>query len=266
MVEGRAGRVPRVLLPSAWSIAVLRGLAVLVAGATILLASQAGRADGAARVALLAGAALCAAGGMALGIARERDDRGRVATAEQVAVEAETGLAAALAGALAPITSYLGEMADARLGAERAIIAGELRQAVVEAAVRLTAPVGRAAYYSADLEAGLLERAVWAGHAVPPRSAFVSGTADGDAVLDLVERGDLVAIDDVTADPMVTPSHPGTYRAVVAAAVTAGSQRLGVLTVDAPGPATFGPADVELVRVLANLLGTGLAQAGGHYR
>lgn len=262
MAEGRAGRVATALRPTGWGTGVLTGSAVLVAGATILLANQAGSADGAARVLLLVGAAVCAAAGVALGIARERADRGLIATAEEVAIEAEAGLTAALTGALAPITSYLGEIADAGSGDERAVLAGELRQAVVEAAVRLTAPDGRSAYYAADLDDGVLERMVWAGHAVPPRRRFVAGTPAGDAVLDLVERGDLVAVDDVVDDPMVTPSHADTYRSVLAAAVTAGAQRLGLLTVDDPTPARFGPVDVELVRVLANLLGTGLAQAG----
>ena len=73
-------------------------------------------------------------------------------------------------------------------------------------------------------------------------------------------QGELLFIDDVHAHPMVTPSTQG-YAAVIAVAVTAGSRRFGMLTVDAPEVALFTHTDVELVRVLANLLGSGQAQS-----
>jgi hypothetical protein len=59
---------------------------------------------------------------------------------------------------------------------------------------------------------------------------------------------------------MVTPSTTG-YAAVIAVAVTAGPRRFGMLTVDAPEVGQFTHTDVELVRVLANLLGSGQAQS-----
>lgn len=80
-------------------------------------------------------------------------------------------------------------------------------------------------------------------------------------MLDLVARGDLVFIVDVGRDPMVTPSTPGAYGTVIAVAVTSGSRLIGMLTVDAPASGDLTSTDVELVRVLATLLGSGLAQA-----
>jgi hypothetical protein len=79
-------------------------------------------------------------------------------------------------------------------------------------------------------------------------------------VLDVVRSGDYVVVDDVRASPMVAPSTGAGYLTVVAVAVTAGSQPLGLLTIDAPHVGDLGPTDVELARVLANLLGAGLAQ------
>lgn len=241
---------------------LLNVLAVGAAAGAPVLASQAGREDGTGRNALLAGAALCAALVVLLGLLIQRSDRRRIATAEQVAVDAEAELAKTLNGALAPITSYLGELADTVDMARRATLAGELRQAVAEAATRLTAPQARSAYYAADLEVGVLRRDVYAGRAALPRDEFRAGTPDGDAVLDLVAHGDLVVIDDVAVDPMVTPSAGSGYTSVLGAAVMAGRLRLGLLTVDSPEPGAFTANDVELVRVLANLLGAGLAHAG----
>jgi len=60
----------------------------------------------------------------------------------------------------------------------------------------------------------------------------------------------------------VIPTTAGSYRTVIAVAVTAGLAKLGMLTVDAPDVGDLTAADVELVRVLANLLGSGLVQAG----
>ena len=250
---GRADRRP--------TVNALNTVAVLGAAGAPILGALSGQASGAGRLALVVGAGLCSALVVAVSGLIQRRGRRRVRTAEQVAVEAEVELATALNGALAPMTSYLAELAVTAAPQVRARIAGMLGQAVVEAAVRLTSPGARSAFYAADLDAGVLTREVYAGRAALPRDEFVGGTPDGDSVLDLVERGDLVVIDDVRRDPMVVPSDGSGYRCVVAAAVTAGERRLGMLTVDAPRVAAFSGADVELVRVLANLLASGLAQA-----
>lgn len=240
--------------------------ALLVVGAVgaavgaYLVSSSLGPAVGSRRRwLLLLGGGLTAAT-ILLGAAQQYRTSQRLKTAEELAVEAEEELTVTLNAALAPITDYLASVADAPDDAARKLIVGQLLQAVVDAAVRLTAPGARSAYYGLAAGGGSLDRVAYAGRPTLPRTRFAFGTSDGDFVLDLVERGDLVFVEDVDADPLVTPSSPG-YRTVIAVAVTAGNRKLGMITVDAPAPGDLTSNHVELVRVLANLLGSGLAQA-----
>jgi hypothetical protein len=247
-------------LPPQWRDRLLTAAAVLAAVAAYLLAAAAGDAHGWARAGLLGLGGLATAATIVIGAVARRRSQARQREAEQVALDAAEELTLTLNGALAPITSYLGELAAAPSWELRLAVAGQLRQAVVDAVVRLTAQDTRSTYYALDDGGSVLVRMAYAGRSTIPRFRFRAGTADGDAVLDLVRRGDFVFIDDVEASPMVTPSHPGDYRTVLAVAVTAGPRRLGMLTVDAVRRGDLTATDVELVRVLGNLLGAGLGQ------
>lgn len=234
----------------------LTGLAIIAGAGAYLSASVAGVSTGAGRRWLLLLGALLTAATLLL---QRRTDRGR-RTAEQVALEAEEALTLTLNAALAPLTAYLGELAVAADYADRAALAGQLSQGVVDAAVKLVGEGARSAYYQLDDDAGSLSRVVWSGRATMPRERFRAGTSDGDFVLDLVVRRDLVFIDDVLTHPLVEPSVDSGYRTVIAVAVPAGQVPLGLLTVDAAQRGDLSPIDLELIRVLANLLGAGLAQ------
>lgn len=249
-------------LPTGWAGRLLNGLAVLSAGGACVLPALAGDTSGSRQWWLIVAGGVLAATVVACGALRQRRDALRITAAEQVAGEAKEELTTALNGALAPITSYLGDMAGNDDPAETAAVAGKLRQAVVDAAVLLYPPSARSAFYQYDAAGQFLHREAYAGRSTPPRVEFTAGTADGDAVLDLVNRGDLVFVDSVAADPIVVPTNPGDYETVIAVAVTAGSRRLGMLTVDAPNTGDLGSTDAELIRVLANLLGAGVARAG----
>lgn len=255
-----AGSAPAGRDPDRFKGGLLTAAAIGAAAAAYLTSAASGDAHGTTHTVLLVLGAVLAGTTVLIGALQQRRTQRRLATAEQVAVDAEAELLLTLNGALAPITNYLGDMADQRTADGRATVAGQLSQAVVDAAVRLTAEGSRSAFYRLDDDWQGLTREGWGGRSAQPRSAFVAGTPDGDAVLDVVRAGDYVAIDDIAASPMVTPSPGAGYRTVVAVAVTAGSLPLGLLTVDAPHPGDLGPIDVELLRVLANLLGAGLAQ------
>jgi hypothetical protein len=255
--DQRAGRALR--RQRRLSIALSAG-AVVAAVATFLLSAQAGQSSGGARTWWLSLGAASTAATIVLGAVQHRLTDRRRRTAEQVALEAEEELSLTLNGALAPITNYLGEMADAVDESARDHVAGQLSQAVVEAVVKLSTDGSRSAFYRLDDNWRGLSREVWSGRPSQPRPFFTAGTPDGDAVLDLVRSGDFVIVDDVESSPMVTPSPGAGYRTVAAVAVTAGSWPLGMLTVDAPVPGSLDQSDVELLRVLANLLGAGLAQ------
>lgn len=239
---------------------VLTSLAVAAAVGAYVMAALAGRAYGPGRTRLLLLGAVLTGLTIVLGGAQQYRTERRRRTAEQVAIDVEAELILTLNGALAPITNYLGEMADATTTTERAAVAGRLAQAVVDAAVRLTADGSRSSFYRLDEDWEGLTRQVWGGRSMQPRPTFTSGTRDGDAVLEIVRAGDFVLIDEVVASPMVTASIGAGYVSVVAVAVTAGSRPLGLLTVDAAHTGDLDESDVELLRVLANLLGAGLAQ------
>ena len=233
-------------------------VAVAAAIGAYVLSAIAGTESGSRRAALLIFGAVLAGVVVLMGLVSKVRDARRLRSAEQVAVDAEAALESALSGALAPITSYLGELGVAATPGQRALIAGKVRQAVVDAAIRLTAPEGRCAFYRCAPSFDLLTREAYAGQATPARDVFRAGTDDGDAVLDVVRRGEIVFVEDVAANPHVFPSTPGVYGTVIAVAVTAGDVRLGLLTVDAPHVGDLTLTHVELLRVLANLLGSGL--------
>jgi hypothetical protein len=239
---------------------LLNTLAVAAAAAAYLFAQLAGDAQGGRRALLLALGVLTAAVVVVVNLGIQRWDRQRIRSAEEAAVEAQGALTTTLNGALAPITSYLGEMGVARDQHQRAAIGGKLRQAVVDAAVRLTVPTARSAFYRLDPATGWLVLDVYGGRSAQPRDHFVAGEEAADVLIDVVLRGDLVYIPDVDVDRMITPTSPGQYATVIAVAVTAGPTPLGLLTVDAPVVGQLTTVDVELVRVLANLLGSGLVQ------
>lgn len=242
-----------------WLTAVLTAVAVAAAAGAFVVGVLAGGATGGPRVFLLIGGSLLTGLGIVLAaVDAWRRDRAR-RNAEQIATDAEASLSLTLNGALAPITSYLGQLAvTSNRGAVQALV-GQVRQAVVDAAVTLTGPGGRSAFYAVDSRAPALVRYAYAGRAALPRDRFEAGTLDGDFVLDLVQRGDLVFIDDVVGHQIVDP-RTGGYRTLIAVTVTAGRQRYGMLTVDAPNPGDLTRIDVELVRVLSNLLATALSR------
>lgn len=240
--------------------AALNVVAVLAAVGAYILSAQAGDASGSRRTLLLGlGAALAGVTVVAAALKQVRDRR-RWLTASQIAVDAEEEFGIALNGAFGPITNYLGEFADASGPTERAEVAGKIRQGVVDAAVSLVGKDARAAFYRANDEGTVLVREAYAGRPDTPRDEFYAGTPDGDNALDLVLGGDIVSVEDVEQDALVTPTTPGSYRCVVAVAVAAGSRRIGMLTVDVPVAGALTSTDAGMMRVLANLLGSGMAQ------
>lgn len=239
---------------------LLTTLAVVAAMATFVVSAQAGLSTGSARALLLTVGAMLAGLAVLANLLQQHRFRRQRQSLEQVAIDAEAALTLTINGVFAPITSYLGELAGTTTDADRAHVAGQVCQAVVDAAVTLTAPEARSAFYRLDRDGLGLTRESWGGRSTQPRQRFGAGTPDGDAVLDVVRQGDFVFVDDVTVSPMVTPTAGSGYRTVVAVAVTAGQLPLGLLTVDAPQVGDLTEDDVELVRVLANLLGAAQGQ------
>ena len=242
--------------------AVLTGMTAVSAMLAFLCGAIAGRAWGSLRLSLLVVGAVFAGGGALAAAIQRRRDAALVRSARQVAEDAQVEFALTLNGALAPLTAYLGEVAIAGRSQDRDALGGRLAQAAVDAAVRVTAPAtARSAFYELAEDGDELVRETYAGRPHPPRSTFRAGTPDGDFVLDLVHAGDILLVDDVDQHPLVVPSPGSGYRSVIAASVRAGAEPLGLLTVDVPVANGLTDTHVEIVRVLANLLGAGLADA-----
>ncbi|MFI5876459.1 GAF domain-containing protein [Streptomyces sp. NPDC051445] len=235
---------------------VLLLLSAASAVGSFIIGVLAGSATGAAQKWLLVGGSVLVLAGITVSAVEKFRDNKTIKAAEDIAVQAQTDLTATLNGALAPITSYLGKIAASPRALRKAEI-GQLRQAIVESAVKLTHEKARSAYY--ELVVDDLSRVCYSGRAESPRQKFSAGTSDGDYLLNLVRSKDLVFVEDVSTNPLVTPASSG-YKTVIAVSVTAGDQILGLLTVDAPSIGDLTDVHVELVRVLANLLGSGISQ------
>ncbi len=237
--------------------------ALLAAAAAPVLGIQAGASSGTARLVLLACTGLAAA--LAVGIAtlQRLEAEGRQQEAEQAADEAREDFALALGGSLGPTADYLGQAAVAGTEAEQQALLGQLLQAALGAAVTIGPPGSRSCLFLLDPGGGVLTRRAWAGRSGAPRPRFSGDTPDGEFALDLVQRGEVLLVADARAHPRVTPSRAGAYDCVVAVTVRAGGSHYGLLTLDAPGPGTLTSTELELVSVLANLLGAGLAIAPG---
>ncbi|MER7926975.1 GAF domain-containing protein [Streptomyces sp. NPDC096057] len=216
----------------------------------------AGSAKGAAQTWLLIGGSVLVLAGITVSAIEKVRDNKSIKAAEDIAIQAQTDLTSTLNGALAPITSYLGKIAASPRALRKAEV-GQLRQAIVASAVKLTHEKARSSYY--ELVVNDLNRVCYSGRAESPRQKFSAGTSDGDYLLNLVRSKDLVFVEDISSNPLVTPASSG-YKTVIAVSVTAGDEVLGLLTVDAPAIGDLTDVHVQLVRVLANLLGSGISQ------
>ncbi|CAN5194541.1 hypothetical protein BH20ACT9_BH20ACT9_14680 [soil metagenome] len=205
------------------------------------------------RLALLVAGAACVAVPVYLKSRRELAAQRARWSAEQLAIEYEARLAATLGDVVTPIASLLGSLGDAA-PRERAIVAAQLTQAVVDAAARLCGGGRtRSVYYT--LSGDALVPTAWTGRADRPTRVFRRGhDAAGDVAHGLVERRDSLLVADVG-------DQTGEYRAFLSVAVFADGRAFGLLTVDAPDAGGLDETDLMVTRALAHLLGAGLAVA-----
>jgi hypothetical protein len=189
--------------------------------------------------------------------------------AERIQVEAEARLIFALRARLSSILYLLGTMAVQRPNAEVGELLGRLTQAVVAAAV--VHPDSESSRRSIFFKASgdKMECASYAGpegHTEAARTVFARGSDDplGAYMFRVLDEGRAVLVPDVAApDVSVRFPQDRSYQTAIAAAVTAGDVRYGILTLDAAEANTLTKADREVVKTLASLLGTGLALASG---
>ncbi len=119
----------------------------------------------------------------------------------------------------------------------------------------------RAIYY--QLEQSRLVLVDWVGRGQAPNHLEWSrADPEGHAVLAFIEgTGDLLRlVRDVAQEPDRTGATP-TYKSYMAARVTAGRHRFGLLCVDSPEVENFTDRDRNPMTLLAGLLGAGVAAA-----
>jgi hypothetical protein len=184
----------------------------------------------------------------------------------EIQINAEARLIFALRARLSPVLYCLGKIAAAP-GVPVDPLVGSLIQAIVAAAVehRQAAADRRSIFFAVDN--GVMRCVSYAGYEGErdaARTTFTDTPDDpvGQQMFRLLAEQEARLIPDL-ADPGLPLRFPRrrSYQTIIAAAVTAGQARYGVLTLDAPEADSLGQPDLEIMKTLANLLALGLALA-----
>jgi transcriptional regulator with GAF, ATPase, and Fis domain len=198
---------------------------------------------------------------------RELRQEAATRSAEALAIEMDTKLHLILGDVMTPIAEMVGRIHQASGDAERSSLRGQLKQLVVEALAHLCGTDRtRATFF--ELKDGVMRPQAWTGRADPPVTVFTDRPDDrpGQEALLLVEHHDFLLVDDIHAEtvPHGVQVRPGSrYRSFISIAVFCGEDDFGMLTVDAPEPYAFDETDVNVMRAMAQLLGTGLVERHG---
>jgi hypothetical protein len=187
--------------------------------------------------------------------------------AARIQVEAEARLLFALRARLSSILYLLGTMAIHRPNTDLGELLGRLTQAVVAAAVVHPDSGSSRRSIFFRVSGDKMECAGFAGpegNTEAARTVFARGLDDrlGAYMFRILDEGRAVLVPDVAApDVSVFFPEDRSYQTAIAAAVTAGDIRYGILTLDAAEANTLVNTDLDVVRTLASLLGVGLALA-----
>jgi hypothetical protein len=192
-----------------------------------------------------------------------RDAEERRVLAEQSEEKARADMRVRLAESLAPLIWHMGNIATERDPGKQAELCRATAVRVVNAAVVLGPQRVRACWY--DLQVGsrkTLVRMEQAGRTSRLPACFEAGTTAGDVLIQLICQDDEKLIPDTLIEPL-----PGwqqldqdDFRTFMVAPVIAGRLAFGMLTVDAPEPGDLTKEDLDLLRLLAGILATSLAQ------
>ena len=176
--------------------------------------------------------------------------------AKESALKSRAEYQEAVAGAFQPISHALAKLAAESDKTKRVESLGAIRERILEAVVRLVESATRSAYY--QCKNGEFVRKS-DGPPNSPRSRFSADDPGTQILRDLLKTGGATCIPDVGQEPDITPSPGSNYNSVIAAAVTAGEHKYGVLTVDSPQVDGFKQVDLYIVQSFAGLLGAAIA-------
>ncbi len=216
---------------------------------------------------LVLGGAVAVAVPLYLKSRRELRQEAATRSAEALAIEMDTKLRLILGDVITPIAEMVGRIHQASGDAERGSLRGQLKQLVVEALAHLCgSDRTRASFF--ELDGGVMRPEAWTGRADPPITVFTNRSDDrrGQEALLLVSHHDFLLVDDIDSEtvPPGVQARPGAqYRSFISIAVFSGDDDFGMLTVDAPEARAFDETDVNVMRAMAQLLGTGLVERHG---
>jgi GAF domain-containing protein len=198
---------------------------------------------------------------------RELRQEAATLSAETLAIEMDTKLHLILGDVMTPIAEVVGRIHQASGEPDRSSLRGQLKQLVVEAVAHLCGSERTRAIFF-ELKGGVMRPEAWTGRADPPHTVFTDSADDrrGQEALLLVAHHDYLLVDDTESEavPEAVPARPGSqYRSFISLAVFCGDQDFGMLTVDAPEPGAFDETDLNVMRAMAQLLGTGLVERHG---
>ncbi len=183
--------------------------------------------------------------------------------AEQLASEAVAGYKIKVHDMLIPLALTVGEaVAASRTGQRRDAQAALRQMAVAFAADNVGPERSRACYY--QLAGSAPKRHVdlknWHGRHKVPRASFTEDSPRGALVLDVITDRDARLVENVdTADLPGWSPGASEYKTFICVAVSAGSRVFGILTVDSLHPGDLTEDDLDMARLFAHLLATGLA-------
>jgi GAF domain-containing protein len=198
---------------------------------------------------------------------RELRQEAATRSAELLAIEMDSKLHVILGDVITPIAEVVGRIHQAGGDPDRSSLRGQLKQLVVEAVAHLCGSERTRAIFF-ELKGRVMRPEAWTGRADPPHTVFTDSPGDrrGQEALLLVEHHDFLMVHDVESEavPPGAQARPGSqYRSFISIAVFCADDDFGMLTVDAPEPHAFDETDLNVMRAMAQLLGTGLVERRG---
>lgn len=253
---------------SSWLVRRYRRIAVSCAVAAFLLGSLAGRVGGWWVWPVIVLAALFTATSVGLPMFAERTATGRASDARQIAERAKLQMRLVVGRVLTPLAYLLGEITDARpRSTDLERLQGQALQVVLSAATELVETGGvRACFYRLDEARSLvggrsrrLELSGYYGRAAPGTIEFESGSPLGDEAMRLLDTDTEAFYPDLTRDaPPGWERGAHRHQSLIVIPVVTDRATFGILTVDAETAGRLRDQDVEVVRLLAELLAAAL--------
>jgi hypothetical protein len=252
----------RWLPPAAWWNLPLPALASSAAWITQIYFSE--DLSGTTQVSLVTIGVLASALTVLLPALEIRRERGRITTAEQLAAERLAEYKVTTNDMLIPLSLAVTDVLTTTSATARREARQSLRQMTVGFAAEYIGPErSRSCFYGLedDPETGgrTLRLRAWHGRNRQPRPRFDPEDPVEAQVFAFVDSLDSMIVADVQRVHLIGWTDVSEYRTFVAATVCAGETPLGLLTVDSLQPGDLGEDDLDLVRLLAQLLAAGLS-------